>query len=248
MNVPALDGGWESRQFSTWAAQLLSGIGDLPDTVRDRSIEIEMKRKRRDESVKRLRRRDGCDLDVLGRKSARWASDNMEKLREPEPDVPSGLHDRAADAWEPLFAIADLACGDWPQRARKAALALSGDSALEDSNIGSKLLSDLHQLFEKEPSGILFGAEIVTRLVEMADRPWAEFSHGRPISQSRLADMLKHYGVSPAPIRRDVEQKRGYRREWFGDAFARYLPPQSVTPSQSQEDRGLPFNSEVSRC
>ena len=118
---------------------------------------------------------------------------------------------------------------------------------MEDDNIGSKLLSDLRDLFEQEPSGVLFGVEIVERLVKMADRPWAEFSRGRPISQSRLADMLKHYGVYPAPVRRGDEQKRGYRREWFDDAISRYLSPQSVTPSQSAENTVFPLNSEVSR-
>ena len=118
MNVPIPGGGYEPRQFSTWAPQLLSGIGNLPDTVRDRSIEIEMVRKRPGETVKRLRRRDGVDLRDLGRQSARWASDNLEKLRNHNPEMPLGLDDRAADAWEPLFSIADLAGEDWPQRAR----------------------------------------------------------------------------------------------------------------------------------
>jgi hypothetical protein len=45
MNVPVPGGGYEPRQFSTWAPQLLSGIGTLPETVRDRAIEIEMLRK-----------------------------------------------------------------------------------------------------------------------------------------------------------------------------------------------------------
>ena len=45
MNVPLPGGAYEPRQFSTWAPQLLSGIGTLPDTVRDRSIEIDMVRK-----------------------------------------------------------------------------------------------------------------------------------------------------------------------------------------------------------
>jgi hypothetical protein len=137
MNVPTGDGGYEPRQFSTWAPQLLAGIGDLPDTVRDRSIEIEMLRKRTDETVKRLRLRDGADLKDLARKSRRWADDNLENLRNGRPEMPSGMGDRAADAWEPLFAIADLAGGDWPRRSRKAALALSGDDVLEDDNIGT---------------------------------------------------------------------------------------------------------------
>ena len=93
-----------------------------------------MVRKRRDEQVKRLRRRDGEDLDALGQKSARWASDNLESLRSARPEMPSGLSDRAADAWEPLFAIADFSGGDWPRRARKASLALSGEHVNEDDN------------------------------------------------------------------------------------------------------------------
>jgi putative DNA primase/helicase len=84
MNVPVPGGGYEPRAFSTWAAQLLSGIGDLPDTVRDRSIEIEMLRKRRDEQVRRLRRRDGNELDVLGQKSARWARDKLSGRKCPQ--------------------------------------------------------------------------------------------------------------------------------------------------------------------
>jgi putative DNA primase/helicase len=35
------------------------------------------------------------------------------------------LHDRAADNWRPLLAIADAAGGAWPERARKAALTLA---------------------------------------------------------------------------------------------------------------------------
>jgi hypothetical protein len=127
MNVPTVGGGWEPAQFSTWAPQLLSGIGDLPDTVRDRSIEIVMKRKLTHEKVKRLRQRDGDDLRTLARKSARWARDNLSALRDAQPEAPPGLNDRATDAWEPLFAIADCAGGDWPHCARAVALALSGN-------------------------------------------------------------------------------------------------------------------------
>ena len=127
MNVPVPGGGYEPRQFSTWAPQLLSGIGALPETVRDRAIEIEMLRKRPEEKVLPLRRRDGGDLNVLCRKLARWAQDNMEKLPDANPAIPPGLDDRAADAWEPLLAFADLVGGDWPERARRAALELSGE-------------------------------------------------------------------------------------------------------------------------
>ena len=77
MNVPARDGGYEPREFSTWCPLALAGIGDLPETVRDRSIEIEMKRKLKTETVKRLRRRYGADLNELACKLVRWTQDNF---------------------------------------------------------------------------------------------------------------------------------------------------------------------------
>jgi hypothetical protein len=185
MNVPTEGGGFEPRQFSTWAPQLLSGIGDLPDTVRDRSIEIDMMRKRSDEKVKRLRRRDGDDLHVLGRKSARWAQDKLGNLRDALPKIPSGLSDRKADAWEPLFAIADLAGGDWPQRARKAALALSGEHIVEEDNVGTTLLADIRALFSDDAAGCQIKSEqLVEALVAIEGHPWAEFGRMRkPITK-----------------------------------------------------------------
>jgi Protein of unknown function (DUF3631) len=125
-----------------------SGIGTLPETVRDRAIEFEMVRKRPDETVRRLRRMDGCDLNVLCQKLARWAQDNLEKLHDSDSAAPSGLDDRAADAWEPLFAIADLVGGDWPQRARRPALELSGERVKEDDEIGTVLLGDIRDIVE----------------------------------------------------------------------------------------------------
>ena len=37
------------------------------------------------------------------------------------------VEDRAADTWEPLVAVADLAGGDWPELARHAAIVLTAD-------------------------------------------------------------------------------------------------------------------------
>ena len=53
LSVKTTDGGYEPREFSSWAPLALAGIGDLPDTVRDRAIEIEMKRKLMSETVKK---------------------------------------------------------------------------------------------------------------------------------------------------------------------------------------------------
>jgi Protein of unknown function (DUF3631)/Toprim domain len=262
MNVPTPGGGFEPRQFSTWAPQFLCGIGDLPDTVRDRSIEIEMMRKRSDEKVKRLRRKDGNDLQVLCRKSARWAGDNLENLRDATPEIPYGFSDRAADAWEPLFAIADLAGGDWPQRARKAALALSGEHVVEDDNIGTMLLSDIRAIFGMDPQVYVTKDEekqipsewLVVALVAIEGRPWAEFGRMRkPLTPNSLARLLKSYKIRPGTIRIGPGEKdtaKGYKLAQFADVFARYLPApypqnQTVTPSQANESVAFCASSTV---
>ena len=67
--------------FSTWTPLALAGIGKLPDTVGDRLIVIEMKRKLGLETVERLRRKDGSDLRGIARRLVRWSEDNHEALR-----------------------------------------------------------------------------------------------------------------------------------------------------------------------
>ena len=53
-------------------------------------------------------------FEEIARKLARWAKDLPEL--DLDPEVPAFLHNREADLWRPLFAIAALAGGDWPER------------------------------------------------------------------------------------------------------------------------------------
>ena len=128
--------------FPVYCAKAFAGIGNcLPDTILDRSISIALQRKTREETVERFRRRDvapeGEDLrDCV----ADWIAPQLDWLRDERPSLPDELDDRAQDMWEPLLAIADLAGGDWPQRAWKAALELSGNGAREDDSLTALLL------------------------------------------------------------------------------------------------------------
>ena len=220
----------EVRPFSTWAPLLLAGIGRVPDTVLDRSVVIAMERKRKTDSVARLRRKDGADLQAVARQVARWVADNAEALGDIEPEAPPELNDRAQDAWDPLLAIAAVAGGSWPERARKAALALCGEAEAADEDLGTLLLTDLHALFYPpeglEPQDSLSSAEICTSLAALGDRPWAEFGRARkPITQNALARLLKPYKVRPEKIREERSAPfNGYCRHDLDPIFERYLP------------------------
>jgi hypothetical protein len=53
--VPLPGGGYDERLFSTWAPTMFAAIGEVPDTVRDRSIPLRIKRKLPGEKVARFR-------------------------------------------------------------------------------------------------------------------------------------------------------------------------------------------------
>jgi hypothetical protein len=150
--VPLPGGGYDEREFSTWAATWIAGIKKIPETVEDRSVVLRLKRKLPGEKVARFRARDGGELEILKRKVARFVIDNEWRLRDIEPEMPEALSaagDRAPDAWDPLVAIADVAGGAWPERARNAALALAGvDAAPLDGDIDIALLSDISQILD----------------------------------------------------------------------------------------------------
>jgi hypothetical protein len=100
----------------------LAGIGGLPDTIVDRSVMVRMKRRRPGETVSPFReRRDRPALEKVRDELAEWLGDAAVQahLDKAEP-TDLGLEDRAADVWEPLIMVADLAAGHWPDRARAA--------------------------------------------------------------------------------------------------------------------------------
>ncbi|MBA2410746.1 MAG: DUF3631 domain-containing protein [Gammaproteobacteria bacterium] len=121
--IRTVDEDHEPRRFATWACKAIACIGEARDTIMDRSITISMRRKLPSETVTRLRHSDR--FDDLASRCVRWAADHIDGLQRADPDLPGGLHDRAADNWTPLIA-ADAAGGEWPERARKAARILSG--------------------------------------------------------------------------------------------------------------------------
>ncbi len=117
----------EVRLFGVCCPVVLAGIGELPaGTLTDRSIVIRMTRAREDEIAKRF---DGRHVDAertLASKAARWVDDHRTQLSIVDPRLPDGFYNRRADNWRPLFSIAAVIGGDWPQKLTDAALAVIG--------------------------------------------------------------------------------------------------------------------------
>jgi putative DNA primase/helicase len=228
------------HKFSTWAPKVFALIGRLTDrhgTLADRSIILEMKQRNLGENVERLREDDPRPFEPLCRMAARWRGDHIEALRGSDPEMPEAISDRAADNWRSLVAIADLACRDWAHVAREAALRLSGIDYLEENSTSGKLLEDFRNLFD-ELGPRMFSETVADRLGKMTERPWPDFSKGRPITQSQVARLLKPFAIKSKTVRVGSDTSKGYAFEDFEDTFARYLPPRSVTSSQAAPGAG----------
>lgn len=215
--------GHEPRRFSTNCPVAIALIGKLPATLEDRSIKVPMRRAVRGEVKERFRPdRPAQEAETLRAQAARWREDNIEALQSSDPGLPESLHDRARDCWRPLVAIADLAGGAWPSKARTAALALSGDGDAE--SLGVELLKDIRAAFDALAIARMGSAELVAKLIEDAERPWATADRGRPLTQNTLARRLRPFDVTPKNVRLpDGSTPKGYALRDFGDAFSRYL-------------------------
>ena len=246
------------RAFRVFAPVLIAGIGSLPPTLADRSIVIRLQRASEEEirGKARFDSRKPEHVQVLARKLARWVSDNRHKLGSIDPKLPGGCFNREADVWRPLFAIAEAAGGDWPERSAEAFNVLT-DRA-DDASLGEQLLHDIWQVFQITQADRIKSADLAASLCELEGRPWAEW-HGRPLSPNSLAKLLKPFGIIPGSIRlSNNETAKGYPLEAFEDAFKRYISfprPDSggskrhnVTSLDRVGDRPLFETSHVTAC
>jgi putative DNA primase/helicase len=233
----------EPRTFRVWAPVAIAAIGKIPDTLMDRSVVVAMKRKAPGESVKRFRRREQAALADLRRKCERWAIDCAPSLCDVQPRLPDELNDRAADNWEALLAIADLAGMGWGDRARKAAALLSGADADDEATQGETLLTDVRTVFEARAIDRLSTKTLLDDLAKLDGRPWAEASKGRPLTSHHLGRLLKRFDIRPGTIRLDNgSTPKGYKRADFEDAWARYVPRETATTATSTKRHANPGN------
>ncbi|MYV53715.1 DUF3631 domain-containing protein [Streptomyces sp. SID3212] len=213
------------HRFHTFAMAALAGIGDLPDTIMDRSIVIRMRRRAAGERVSPYRtKRDSPALHEIRARLAQWAVPLTDQALLLEPPMP--VEDRAADTWEPLVIVADLAGGTWPDRARHACTSMvSAEAEAEQDNpSNARILADIRRVFHaKGEQEQLSTDDLLHALNSDPEAPWAE--HGRGgLTPRGLSAMLREYGISSGNVRVGDIQRKGYTRTKFTDAWKRYCP------------------------
>jgi hypothetical protein len=225
----------EPQRFTVYSPKAFAGIGDcLPDTITDRSIPIRLKRRTRAEHVERFRLRDVQPHgERLRDELADWLEPQADYLADLRPILPDELDDRAQEFWEPLLAVADVAGGDWPARARAAALALSTGTEREDDSLTVRLLRDIHSCFARNGHDRIRTADLLDFLAGVEESPWGDW-YGKTLSAHGLSRLLRPYRIRTMPVWVDGETARGYKAEQFEDAFSRVLGVSGVRSVSSE--------------
>lgn len=133
-----------TEEIEAFSAVALAGLGWLPIRSYRGSVIIRMRR-RPGERVEPFRHRIHAPQGARIREMIEtWARSVTFEITE---KLPNEIQDRDADVWESLITIADAVGGDWPKRARVAAVALITEAKERDPSLGVRLLADLKSIF-----------------------------------------------------------------------------------------------------
>ena len=154
--------------------------------------------------------------------------------------LPDGIEDRAADCWEPLVAVADLAEGMWPTWVLAAAVELNKLRVERAPSLSEQLLADCVASSTRSARTASRAPTWPSRCCGLDDAPWADL-RGSMLDARGLARRLRPFGVRPDSHRFDDKILKGYLREQFVDAWDRYSPLPTLQkpeqPEQAEQDQ-----------
>lgn len=223
----------EVKRFPVWCAQVFAGIGKQADTLVDRSLVIGLRRKLPDDKVSRRPADLFEQMLRVRRQLARWSADHKVRIGAMESEPPACGNDRRRDNFTPLWRIAQALGAPWPDRLASAYLAQAATEDDSDEPAGVMLLSDLASIFAQRRAARLQSADLVVDLVNMEDRPWAEWRHGRPLTPQTIAKLLRPFCVKQRPTRVGTQVFKAYDAEDIKATFTRYRQDATQSGSHS---------------
>jgi len=218
-------------------------IGDVFDTLRDRSIVIRMRRA--EAKVRFLYtpvQEEGAAIGAKAKAIVDEWSHTIVEAYKAHPGL-AFLPDRDEEIWTPLFAVASVLV---PERvetlkslavdmatektapARKYLRLMQDEDAMLEEQYSKRLLEDMLLVMDDntEPNRSgrkrVFTRDVLNRLYALPLGPWRRF-RGTGLTANDLANMLQRFGVRPRNIRnggRNTKVFKGYRQEDVEAALA----------------------------
>jgi len=214
------------HRYSLFGPKAFAGNAPLPKSLAARCIPIVLRRKKPSDQIARFNP-SAANIASLAQSLASWSATNSAALakaaNQGPPRLPAGLSAREQDCAEPLFHIANLIGGAWPDRLRGALVAAF---KLSEASMAVELLGDIRAFFFlKDDPPYLSTKDLLTSLTGAEFRPWAGWRTGSGGAR-KLSQLLYPFGVCPRDLHSGSGAGfRGYLREAFLDAWERYLPP-----------------------
>lgn len=202
--------GKEVQKYSTFCAKLLAGINsldsDLPETVRTRSIPVELVTAHPKERF--YAHKAGPEAMLLAEKIDAWIRSHGEAIISYEPELIESMDPRAFEISFPLLQLAH-ALGVEAEIRTALIRMLAPPLPKDEPHVA--LLRQIREVFDEKGRDKVHTAEILEKL-------------GDSWNGHLLKSRIKPYVVGDAEnFRVNGKGGRGYRRAQFADAFARFL-------------------------
>ena len=230
--------GFSPEIFDCFTPVAVAGISkrSFEPTTIDRSIIIQMRRKRIHEHIESMPDED--IFSELRQKCAKFIQDfDPGIIKDIKYNI--ALHNRRLDVWGMLLGIAKSISEDYYNKALKAAIHLSkeNDDDMDSADISVQLLSHIRELFMTTNKEKLTSEDICNGLKEREDWPWAEMGYRETaITPTKLSALLRDFKIKPHNIRTLDSVKKGYIKTDFLRAWESYLEvliPENATPLQN---------------
>ena len=236
--------GGTAVDFPVYCPVIFAGTGKLPKSLEDRSISVCMSKRKSGQQMDRFieKMHAGLGRDI-GLKLGGWAT----AIQGPAGDIlwdepPAELSDRQVDILTPMYAIAQMAGGEWPERfdAIVDVLVIGGASKKEASPDAALLAAALEVWPENKPRIVAHELADLLAGHTSGKYSWPEGQRA-PELNARMRDV----GLPPVPMRIGPKVMRGYDRTAVEDKLAEV----SVTAptSSTASDLLLPVTDVTSR-
>jgi hypothetical protein len=214
----------ECKGELTAGAKALASYGSLPNSIKCHGIVLDLTQRNSSNRAARLTYLDIPPLLELKDYISRITKGLNVAVRNEKPVMPDCLSNSEQDNWEPLFKIAMIAGGDWPDKVTQAATLLSAVKN-QEGHIRGLLLSDIHEIVHARKSDRIRTFTLISRLCEKNGELWGKYDRGGEISSVQLAELLKPFGVKSKLMRfNDLEKpvKHGYLKSRIVNAYQLY--------------------------
>jgi hypothetical protein len=232
------------KVYDSWCTYAATITGRLSYAQESRALKVMMRRALAGEVLRHLQDGTSEVLVDCRRKFARWAKD---QLVLPEATLLPELSNRRGDNWRPLFKIAALVGGHWPQKIEAAARAAMQQTVSADIIVA--FLTDAREIIGERDH--ILTTELIDTLRSLEDPSWDwnTCHRGGPINaywlRDRLADVLDPPGTREFKV--GSKTRRGYEAKQFHDAYERYLKPHNHNEHAAAEPGIYTENSGDSR-